>query len=329
MAVSPPDLDLDLTDLASADWHARLDDLGEEHGFYQKVGPDHAALFIEAGPRLLVTFEQGEAVRRGGSALPQGFDLVTRNNWSLLSILSESDGWFRDPALYAFFDRQTDDGFLEDFERTLFFGHHQGGHAAAAYSVAAPGARVLALRPLATLDPSVAGWERRFLRDRRLDFNTRYGYAPEMLDAAEAAFVVHDPLFAPDAMQAALFRRPNVTLLPTPLAGGRIAAMFDAMEITAPLLEAAMEGNLTPASFGRLWRARRENAAYLRILLKRTETEGRPGLAARVCRFGLTTRDAPLFARKLAEMGLSAETAPQSATTPDSAPLPKADPGAA
>ena len=48
---------------------------------------------------------------------------------------------------------------------------------------------------------------------RRLDFTSRYGYAPDMLDAAGKAFVLYDPMDRLDAMHAALFARPNVTLL--------------------------------------------------------------------------------------------------------------------
>jgi hypothetical protein len=59
--------------------------------------------------------------------------------------------------------------------------------------VAAPGARVLAFRPLATLDPAVAGWDDRFPQARRRDWTSRYGFAPAMLDAAAGAAILHDP----------------------------------------------------------------------------------------------------------------------------------------
>ena len=40
------------------------------------------------------------------------------------------------------------------------------------------------MQPQATLDPRVAEWDDRFLHMRRTDFTDRYGYAPDMLDAA-------------------------------------------------------------------------------------------------------------------------------------------------
>ncbi|MBL4811856.1 MAG: hypothetical protein JKX69_05725, partial [Rhodobacteraceae bacterium] len=177
----------------------------------------------------------------------------------------------------------------------------------AAFSVAAPGARVLALRPTASLAPSVAGWDKRYHSHRRLDFTSRYGYAPDMVEAADAAYVVFDPLYPPDAMHAALFHRPNVTALPVRQAGVRIEQLMDMMQITSPIIEEAMIGDLTPVSFANHWRARRQNLPYLRTLLKRLEVSERHGLSALLCRHGLETRDAPLYQRRLDEL---AELAP-------------------
>ena len=301
MTQPPIDLDMDLSDLSQNDWLGRLDALGDDHGYFEQLGAKHYALFLAGGPRLFVTFETIESIHKLPGAAPRGFDLVARNGWSHLALISDGETWFRDPAVYKFFDRLIDEGFFEGFEQVLFFGAGSGGYAAAAYSVAAPGAQVLALRPQATLDPATTGWDRRFVGQRRLDFNARYGYAPEMLDAAERAFVVYDPGFTPDATHAALFRRPHVTMLHGALAGSRIDAALDTMQITTPLIEAAMAGNLTLASFGRLWRARRDNVAYLRALLKRAEGTGRTGLVRRICSYGIKTRDRALYQRKLDE----------------------------
>lgn len=302
MTLQVPDLDLDLSDLTEAAWLSRLDALGDEHGFFERLGGSHAALFIEAGPRLLVTFETIEGARRSPSALPRGFEHVTRDGWSLLALLSRGETWFRDPAVWRLFDRLTDDGFLEDFESTLFMGSGPSGYAAAAFSVAAPGATVLALRPYATLDPAIAGWDRRHLADRGRDWTTRYGYAPEMIEGAQRAYVLHDPGHAPDAMHAALFHRGNVTLLRCPFAGTRVEAMLDSMSILPRIIDLAMVGALDRLTFARLWRQRRLHAPYLRALLKRLEGEGRRGLALRVCRHGMHTWDRPFFARKLDEL---------------------------
>jgi hypothetical protein len=305
-----PDLDTDVADLGPAEWLAALDDLGEEHGYFQRLGPRHHALFIDAGRSLLVTFETLEAARRNPGAAPRGFDFVTRNGWSLLALFSDGETWFRDPAVWGTFDRLVDDGFFEEFDRVLFIGEGAAGYAAAAFSVAAPGARVLAIRPQATLDPEVAGWDRRFAAERRRDFTSRYGFAPDMLDGAAEAHVIFDPHHMPDAMHAALYRRAHVHLLRCPFAGTRVENLLDQMQVSAPLVEAAMAGTLDRAAFARLWRARRTAPAYLRNILRRAETAGHTTRALRIARYGETTRDAAWFGRKIAELAPgSTETA--------------------
>lgn len=297
-----PDLTADLSGLDADAWFDRIDALGEEHGHFERIGRHHSSLFIDAGRDLLVTFETVEAARRMPGAQPRGLDLAARHGWSLMAFLSEGETWFRDRAVWGTFDRLTDDGFFEDFGRVLFFGAGPSGYAAASLSVAAPGARVLLFRPQATLTPAIAGWDKRFPESRRRDFTSRYGYGPDMIDAARRVDIVADPMIAPDAIHAALYTRPNVTVHRAAWAGPRTEAAFDAMGLTPDLIAAAMAGDLSPASFGRLWRARRQNPAYLRILLKKLEVANRPGLIRHLCAHGLTTRDAALFERKLAEM---------------------------
>ena len=301
MASQIADLDRDLSGLTLEDWREALDDMGDEHGFCEGLGADHAALFVEQGRQLLVTFETMEAARALPGARPRGFEIAAREGWSLLALLSDGQTWFRADPVYRTFDRWSDEGFFDDFDRVLFLGAGAGGYAAAAFSVAAPGARVLAIRPQATLDPSVTGWDRRFTAERRRDFTSRYGYAPEMIDGAECAHVIHDPLYAPDAMHAALFRRPNVTALRAALTGSRLEQVLDQLGLIPGLARAAMAGTLTPVTFARAWRARRESAPYLRMLLKRLQADERPGLAARVCRHGLTTRDRAFFAAQMGD----------------------------
>lgn len=301
-----PDLSLDLTGKTAKDWFASLEDLTEESGYIEQVSDKHAALFIDAGRKLLVTFEQRSTIMERPRAVPRGFELVSKNGWSLLTIIAEDDTWFRDPRLFGYFDRQVDDGFFEDFDDVVFFGVREGGYAAGAYSVAAPGARVVMVRPVATLCPSVAGWDRRFLAQRSLDFTSRYGYAPDMIEAAEEAFVVFDPTAPHDAIHAALFRGSNIVPLLARHARPQVERLFDEVEITVPLLEQAMAGTLTPVSFARLFRVRRKSSAYLRNLLKQTERNRRADLSARLCRFGLSQADARFYEDYLRRHGLTA-----------------------
>lgn len=297
-----PDLDFDLSNHTRDQWFDEMDQVGEDHGYLEPLGPGFHALMVDHGPQLLVTFERYEDVRARKGGLPRGFEYVRKQGWSLMAIISENDDWFRSERIYRYFDRQTDDGFFEDFDDVLFYGNHACGYAAAAYSVAAPGARVLALRPLATLDPSQARWDKRYLDQRGKDFTTRYGYAPDMIEAAEQAYIIADTTTAADAMHAALFRRPNVSVLGTAHAGPRIEPMWDQMGLTAPMMIVAMNGELTPSTFGALWRARRDSLPYLRTLLKRLDKAKRPDLALRLCRFAKARGAGQIFEDRYAEL---------------------------
>ncbi|MFN6978284.1 MAG: phosphoadenosine phosphosulfate reductase, partial [Gemmobacter sp.] len=180
------------TDRAS--WLACLDAIAEDAGYLEALGPRHWAFFHDDSPTLLVTFETVDAIRGGSPGqMPLGWDIARANGWSHLCLIADGATWWRDRRVWGFFDRLVDDAFFEDFDRVCFYGAGAGGYAAAAYSVAAPGATVLALRPRATLDPGVAGWDPRDRTARRLDFTSRYGFAPDMTEGAGKVFVLADP----------------------------------------------------------------------------------------------------------------------------------------
>jgi len=141
-----------------------------------------------------------------------------------------------------------------DFDDVLFYGADHGAYAATAYCVAAPGCRVLSLRPQATLDPRITGFDTRYRKFRRLDFNSRYGYAPEMIDAVDRAYIAYDPYRAVDAMHAALFTKRNMLPLRCNRLGEHIEIAFDALEIAEPVMRGAMDGSLDPRRFAQLMR---------------------------------------------------------------------------
>jgi len=275
--------------LGREEWLARIDEIGESEGYFEPVGPNHSAILIDRSQSvLLVTFEELDQVRlANANGQPIGFKLAVERGWSHLCILAHGDTWYRDARLYGYFDRLVEDGFFEDYDRVVFYGSEMGAYGAAAFSVAAPGSTVLAIQPVATLAPDRSAWDPRFRQFRRLDFHERYGYAPFMIDAAMRAFVVYDPQEHLDAMHASLFDHPAVELLPCPHLGGRIEVEFEQMGILQQLLELAGNGELDRAAFYRLYRRRRESAAYLRRLLDALEAADRPFFAAQLCRFAV------------------------------------------
>lgn len=282
-------------------WLKNLDRVGEERGYFEPVGRNHSAILTDEGPVLIVTFETIKSIRTDDpNAQPYGFELVAENGYSNLCILAHSDTWFRDPAIYGYFDRLVDDGFFEDFDQVLFYGAAMCGYGAAAFSVVAPGATVLALQPQATLDPTVASWDHRYLGQRRSCFTDRYGFAPDMIEGSDRTFIIFDPEEDMDAMHAALFTRPNVTKLRCPNMGPSLQKSFRTMGILQGIIEAACTGDMTPDDFYELYRARRDHPQYLQNLLVRMNDDGRLILTAALCRNVIErTGGGPRFQRSL------------------------------
>ncbi len=296
--------DLQLEGLDPEPWRDRVEELGNALGQCARLGERYLATRIYAGPRLLVSFENVPAARKfHPDAAPRGWLMARDRGWSTLTLLaSEPENWFRDEAVYAYFDELIDEGYFDDFEEVLFYGVGGAGYAAAAYSVAAPEARVLTLRPQATLDPARAAWDHRFMGQRAKDFTSRFGYAPDMLETASRAWVIHDPLVAEDAMHATLFAAPNTLLLRTPHLGRTPERDLSVMGVLDDLIDEAMEGTLDHAAFAGYWRARQQHLPYLRTLFMQLDEDGREGLLARLCRFVLRDTNRPLFAKRLARI---------------------------
>ena len=289
-----------LIGLSVRDWANRLYEIAKEHGSVEQIDAYHAAFFLKAGPKLLVTFECAEDIRNSKiGAEPRGYVYAREEGWSCLSIIAFKESWFRDPSMYDHFDELIDDGFFDSFDDVLFYGNSAGGYAAAAYSVACPGARVLAIRPQATLDPRIASFDNRYKEFRRYDFTSRYGFAPAMIDAAQQAYIVYDPTQVLDAAHAALFARPNVELLHAKSMGHDIEKAFDGLGIHDDMLLAAMDGRLTTVFFARLMRARRAHDRYLRRLFRQAINSGHPQLAANLAYFVMRGREDTYFYKQL------------------------------
>ena len=288
------------TDRAS--WLQMIDDIGEEAGYFQRLGAKHWAYFVDESPTLLVTFESVDAIRANASQLPSGDAVARKHGWSHLCLIADGDTWYRDPAVYRFFDRQVDDAFFEDFDNVVFYGAGMGGYAACAYCVTAPGAAVLAISPRATLDPARAGWDKRDIAHRRLDFTSRYGYAPDMTEGAGQVFIAYDPDHAADAMHATLFARPWVTPLHTRHLKDQVEAALHQMSILPEMIATAAANKLSAQSFAQLWRARRKSLPYLKLLLAKAKSARHPNREFKICNNVTRRLNAPLFRKRLVEL---------------------------
>ena len=300
-------------DLSDAEWLKALRDIGESDGYFSSLGSKHAAVFVErAHKTLFVSFETLFGIRSASeSGLPLAFDVCENRNWSHLTLIAEQQTWFRDETLFAYFDRLVDYGFFEDFDNVVFYGASMCGYAAATYSVAAPGATVLLVSPQATLDRPISQWDGRFPVSRRQEFTSRYGYAPDMLEAASKAFIIYDPDETEDTMHASLFRGSNVH--PHRYRRGSAGAIdtdLRAMALMSHFVRLAESGDLTPARLANFLRRRKRHVPYLRALLARVLGEDRPALTAMLCRSVLATQSIPRFAHhlELAEAELAKTT---------------------
>ncbi|WGW03067.1 phosphoadenosine phosphosulfate reductase [Tropicibacter oceani] len=293
----------DFSGLSRTEWLSALRKIGNDTGFAEPLGAAHAAIFVEDGDTLLVNFETMPGIEAlSPSRTPFGFEMTGSLGWSSLSVLAHRDTWFRDPRIFAFFDHLQDDGFFDDFENVIFYGAGPCGYAAGAYSVASPGARVLMLQPQATLDPRVTEWDDRFTELRRLNFTSRYGYAPDMIDAAQQAYVLYDPRERLDAMHSALFEKRNVTRLRLPFMGGALQSDLMALDLLPSIVQAVAEDRLDTRSFAQMMRARRDHPPYLRKLLARLDADDRKELARMLCSNVVSRMHAPRFRRRLAEL---------------------------
>lgn len=248
-----------------ADWLGHLVDQTDLAGWMEPVGARHHGLYLEDGPDLLVTFEQMEALcRQPVGQYPASWQIAKAAGWSIVSLICEGETGYRDKAVWDYIDRLADQAFFDGFERVLFYGTGPGGHAACVYSVAAPGARVLALSPLATLSPREAGWDHRYPQLRRQNYSHRYAYGPDLIAAAAEAHLICDPQECEDSMHATLYRLGGARVLSAPGAGPDPAAVLQEAELLAPLLSLALEGRLNPAAWAQLWRGRRQSLSWLR-----------------------------------------------------------------
>lgn len=289
-------------DLSDEAWLDELRKVGERHGTYSELGDAYSAVFVEQSQRVLfVAFETLFGIRSVGEVgQPLAFDVCERRVWSHLTLISRTQGWYRDPKVFAFFDRLTDLGFFDNFDKVVFYGAGMCGYAAAAFSVAAPGSTVLAIAPQATLDRGRTPWDDRFPSARRTEFRTRYAYAPDMIDAADEVFVLFDPDETEDAMHASLFQGDNVRHYRYRRgSAGAIEADLRAMALISQMAEHAANGSLSFAQLSRIMRARRKHVPYLRALLSRVLGEDRPAMTAMLCRAVLKEQPLPRFAHQL------------------------------
>lgn len=287
---------------SESEWIAELATIGSQRGYYTPLGKKHSALYVaNKGNVLLVSFENMSHIRVSSpGGVPLGFQFAEDRGWSHLSLIARSETWFRSPHIWRFFDRQIDSGFFETFDHVVFYGAGMGGYGAAAYSVAAPGSTIITVAPHATLSPDKARWDERFFKYRGLDFTSRYGFAPDMIEASKACYAIFDPAEPEDAMHAALFHGDHVHRIVYRRGGpGAIDADLRSFGVLDAAFDAVDNASLTPLTFYRALRARRHHTPWLRATLGRVMGLERPMLTGLFARGALRIQNVPRFQKVL------------------------------
>lgn len=290
-------IEVDVTEAGTQEvWRENLRAIGEQDGFYEELGPEHTALFVERGKTLVVTFENLDHIYdRKDDRMPWGYGFVVSRGWSTLGLMAHGWTWYRDEQVFDFFDRLRDEGFFDRFDKVVFYGASMGGYAASIFSAAAPGATVVTISPQATLDREIAPWEARYHKAWRRDFSGRYAYAPDMVAEATDVHIFYDPRMAADAMHASLFRGENIRKYRCRFLGHRIASLWISLDLLKPVVEGCVTGELTSETFYKWMRARREHPRFQKELLHTLMEMNRPGLIAQYCTAVLERRRAPHF----------------------------------
>ncbi|MCP9480974.1 phosphoadenosine phosphosulfate reductase [Shimia sp. CNT1-13L.2] len=279
-----------------ADWKDNLREIGAREGFYEELGAQHTALFVERGKTLIVTFENLDHVYgRAADRMPWGFGFVEQQGWSMLGMMASDWTWYRDDAVHDFFDRLRDEGFFEKFDKVVFYGASMGAYAASVFSAAAPGCQVVAISPQATLNREITPWEQRYRKAWRRDYTGRYGYGPEMSASAEKVHLFYDPRNTMDSMHAALFQGDNVVKYRCRFMGHRIASLWIQLGLLKPIVTECVSGEMTTTKFYQWMRARRENSRFQKEMLQTLQEMQRPRLLIRYCEAVLARRRAPHF----------------------------------
>ena len=286
-------------------WHDTLAELGDERGFYRPLGPMHKALYLKGDSTLVVSFDNLDDARQDvGDRMPWGSQFISSRGWSSLGIGAHGWTWYRDDAVLDFFDELREAKFFDQFDNVVFYGTSMAGYAATVFSAAAPGAKVLAMNPQATLERRITkGWETRYHKSWSQDFSGRYSYGPEQSKAAEVVYLFYDPYVAEDAMHAALYQGDNVIKIKCRHFGHGLTSAFNQMGILKDTVKACVDDTPTAREIYALMRARKDTPRYQKAVLNKLVAEKRHRATYLLCRQVLAMSDGkprPHFKRAMA-----------------------------
>ncbi|MCR8826423.1 hypothetical protein NTA49_07730 [Photobacterium sp. TY 1-4] len=256
----------------------------------------HRAVYVPRGPLLLVSFDTMDAHLNPAPRRPWAWDLAETAGWSHLGLMTgPRNDWYRQRAVFDFFDGLCDSGFFHRFDDVVFYGSSMGGFAACTFVAAAPGARVVAISPQSTLLRTCVPFERRYpMGLRHGDWeDPRYLDAAGCLQLVRSAVVLVDPCHAVDAAHVARLPDTRLAVLRCPHMGHRIPHHLAQMGGFGGLMREVIEGQGDRRGFARHLRRRKVSASYHKALIKAALARGHPALAGQVLARYRRLPDAP------------------------------------
>ena len=213
---------------------------------------------------------------------PWGYEFAEKRHWSSLGIMAYRPDWFRSDELFGYLHRLRDDGFFEEYRKVVFSGVSMGAYAACAFSSLAPGSTVIAFSPQSTLNPEIAGWDERYPSGSRADWSGPFSDAAAELQGAEKAWVIFDPEVPEDRQHAERLVGPNSVLLHTRYAAHFTAQFLRQIGALSTVVDACVEGTMTPARFYQLYRPARTYRRFLGGVMQKTLARGGTQLSNRL-----------------------------------------------
>lgn len=266
--------------ISSPLWFPELSPGGDGQGFIEK-GTRHSLMFVKRlRPVLLVSFDNLSNVSDDSPGrVPWGFKFAKDQSVSHLGVFAHGKLWYRDPNLIARMQELANSGFFDGYERVVFTGSSMGAFAALVFASLVPGSHVMAFNPQSTLDPQLVPWEERYWIGRRQDWSLPLSDAQGILENCGPVSVFYDPYFEPDHKHFERLQGQNVTPYKCWFSNHKSAVFLRKLDALKPLMYEGLFGQITPAIFYDLYRARRNLPWYVGSLEKYFRESGREGMA--------------------------------------------------
>lgn len=273
-------------------------------GFCLTLPSHEVALLSQGSDRLVVSFDNLAQSREEEDRLPWGHAFLWPQGYDVLGILSKQLDWFRHESLIDALETLARDGLFRRYRQVSFYGASMGGFGALTFSRLSPGAHVMVFAPQTSLSTDVTPFENRYRVGSKVGRweDSRYRDAAEATGLAASVTLAYDPEEAIDRQHADRVTGPHVTKLRMPGTGHKIPPTLLKMKILKPVADAGLNGQLTPAKFAALYRARHQSVPWILALLDKAVSRGHAKMALFVAERQLEQNNSWKLRQKVREL---------------------------